>query len=139
MQFTIRVICILLLSSTAFAQMDTLSEADQIKAAIRLKIWQETMDSRLLSRADIAIGYLDLGNDALQETIRNEAGFQKEEHERWLRIKNVEFLEQVSTDWKSVGEQLETVKNLDEFDELFAEADRLLYERSSKVQAQSVE
>ncbi len=136
MSFVTRIFCILLLSSTVFAQIDTFSEADQLKAMLRLKIWQETLEARILVRADIAVAYINLDEGEIQEAIRNEAGFQEEEIKRWSEMKSTEFAKSLNDDLEPLGERLKTVKNLDEFDGFFAEADQLAYERSEQVQAQ---
>lgn len=137
----VRIICVFLfVASTVFAQMDTLSDVDQYKAALRVKIWQETMNARLLARVDIAIGYLDIGdNVAIHESIRDEIGFEEEEHRRWINTKNVEFFQTLEEVLEPLGERLETIASLDEFDECLAEANRLLYDAAEKMQVQLLE
>ena len=49
------VFLLFLFASPALAQSESLSEEDQVKAAIRLQFWQKTLFTRLLVRGDKAL------------------------------------------------------------------------------------
>lgn len=125
-------------SSTVFAQLDTLSEMEQYKAVIRIKTWEETLDSRMSFRADLALVYLGFLSRG-EQTIRNEFGLMDEEIERWAMVINTDFAQSLRTDIEPINKRFESAQSIDEMNNLLAEGEQLIFERFEKVQAQILE
>ena len=142
MKIVLQAACLLLvvMKSAAYDQPETFSEMDKLRLLVREQIWEQAVEFRIMTRADLALGYLNLdGHKIDQEAARSELGFSKEELARWSAMKSSDFSKSLNTALQPIREKFEKAKSIEEIDGLFGETDNIAFEQWDRVQSQILE